>query len=72
MTREQLENNMTLNNLLGKMDILYGKFINTEWKPKIISEIEKKIETYEKQLEELGPEKLTNMMFYYIFEKKSP
>lgn len=37
--RDRLASNMTLNNLLEKMDILYGKFINTEWKPKIISEI---------------------------------
>jgi GTP-binding protein EngB required for normal cell division len=66
--KELLENNMTLNNLLEKMDILYGKFINTEWKPKIIKEIELKIDNYSKLLDELGPEKIDETIFRDILD----
>lgn len=55
----QIEKAITISRLLKNIDDLYNKFINTEWKPRVIENIRCDIKALEDQITDLGPSELT-------------
>jgi GTP-binding protein EngB required for normal cell division len=51
---KQIRENITIVNLVSKMDGLYNKFIQSEWKPKILENITEKIELLQVEYDNLG------------------
>lgn len=56
---EKIVNNITTQQLLRQMDILYNNFIQENWKPKIISKINSDLANINKQISNLGYEQYT-------------
>ena len=54
-----IENNLSVDNLLDRMDQLYDMFIRTEWKPSILKKIKEKHSAIKAQYEALGSDKLS-------------
>jgi hypothetical protein len=50
----KIKENITISNLLRQMDTLYSKFINNNWKPQILSQIDEKINNLDKEYDNLG------------------
>ena len=45
-----MEERMTINNLIINIDRLYNKYMNDDWKPRMIKGIKDKIKKYESEL----------------------
>jgi GTP-binding protein EngB required for normal cell division len=58
-SKEKITNNITTQKLLQQMDILYNNFIQQNWKPKILAKINTDLTNIQKQINEMGPEKIT-------------
>lgn len=54
--KETITQNVTINKLINGMDKLYSNFIQNNWKPRIIEDIQKKIKSLELEYNKLGPE----------------
>lgn len=52
--RDIILGNITISNLIIKMDELYNKYIQTDWKPKILQKIENKIKLLNESYYNLG------------------
>ena len=52
----KIRENVTVCNLVSKLDDLYNKFIHTEWKPKILKSISEKQKKYQKECDDMGAE----------------
>ena len=50
----KIKDNITISNLLRQMDALYSKYINTNWKPRVLSEINDLIQKLDVEYENLG------------------
>lgn len=84
---KEIKDNITVFNLITKMDELYNKFIHNNWKPTILSSIENKLNHLNIEYNELGDKdidhtklnkiinefinKLFKNMFDHVFEQKS-
>lgn len=55
---KQIMENITIINLIKKMNELYSEFMKTEWKPRILSQITNKMEKIKLKYKNLGPEDL--------------
>ena len=51
---DDIKESTTVNNLISKIDDLYDEFIKKDWKPRILTMIDCKIDVLTKQLEKLG------------------
>lgn len=72
-----IENNITVSNLLRKMDDLYNKFIHTDWKPRVIEKITADTILVQKEIDSLGPEfistvELSDLLKEFIITKMLP
>lgn len=71
---EKIKENITIANLISKMDDLYNKFIHTNWKPRILSSIQDKITDLNNKYNDLGeeitdPAIINNKFNQYIKDK---
>ena len=70
--QKTIEDNTTIGNLIKQMDVLYNRFIHSDWKPKILKEIDEKLIKMEKEYLELGPlefdHKLVNKIINYFVD----
>lgn len=69
--REQIINNVSIANLIDRMDNLYSNFIKTKWKPVIMKDIGKKLDKLNERYLELGsltidPERLNKKIMSKI------
>lgn len=53
-----IKDNITILNLVSKMDELYNKFIHNDWKPRILENINKKMEELNEEYDNLGDENI--------------
>jgi len=56
LNRDKITSNITISNLVCKIDLLYSKFIYENWKPKMIKRFTQKIKSLEKVYESYGTE----------------
>lgn len=68
---QQIKDNITIVNLISKMDVLYNKFIHQDWKPRILKTITNKLNELESKYKELGdcevkPDKLNIIINNFI------
>lgn len=62
----EIKENITISNLLRKMDGLYSNFIDTNWKPKILKQINEKLSGLKNDYIELGEEPNNNIIINNI------
>lgn len=63
----QIQDSITISRLLKNIDDLYNKFISTEWKPRVINDINVEIAKIVANIEELGPEIISTQDFIKAF-----
>jgi len=66
---ETIKNNVTVSKLLSKMDNLYNKFIHSEWKPRVLNDIQQEIGKVQKEIENLGDPTISSKDFNEAFKK---
>lgn len=62
-----IENCITISRLLKNMDNLYNKFMNAEWKPRVLKDINDEIAKVEFNIKDLGPKTITRSAFLQAF-----
>lgn len=63
----QIQDSITISRLLKNIDDLYNKFISTEWKPRVIKDINSEISKITASIDELGPEIISTKDFIKAF-----
>lgn len=56
---QEIRNNITINNLILKMDDLYNKFIHDDWKPRILEMISHKLDYLKNEYIDLGDDTIS-------------
>lgn len=67
--KQQITENVTISNLLCKMDELYNNFIHSDWKPRMINKINDDLTKIKNDIESLGPEEITLVDMNIMLEK---
>lgn len=65
----QIQDSITISRLLKNIDDLYNKFISTEWKPRVIKDINTEIAKITASIDELGPQVISRTDFLKAFEQ---
>ena len=64
-----IEKNITVSNLLQKMDELYNKFIHTDWKPRIMEKITADTMAVQNEINALGEESISNIQLAQLLKE---
>lgn len=69
---KKINNLVSSNNIIQNLDVLYNKYMNTNWKPKVINEINNKITIIQKEYDDLGihVDKIDKKVFQNLLLKK--
>ena len=68
-----ISENITINNLIKKIDLLYSKYIEKEWKPNVMEKILDKKKLLINEIDEIGfiniTDDIINQIYHKIFDK---